>query len=447
MEIRRRSFATGGTFAQAMPNLGVIEIQEETYKNPMKRRIFRAIGYFEEIMHSDHMDLEPMRDIRRMEDISRELLLDLFKGKRDVATVKDLIVDHELICEQIYAKVRRLVEVLDQYTVQALNEESGTELHAKIGKRVLANRGTTTNQLYKKLALLEGKFGTWLVPRFAGFLALNDLVVKAPASTMIETSTIITDYEDRFNTIFETLMNQIAVNRDLYNRLNNDPCRDSLVDLFATLIDKLEIRTVLPGQQTEPLPLLDIPKDHTPQNVEQLSNIPEDGDIFSNRVRDLGDLFQPKNMIQDVYMLFRDYGCVIIRSKEGHDAYIPNPYVMGKKVRSHHYLQELFESLFATSMINQLIGRSIEKKQSNLLCPFCDARHDPRKETCDWDAYLGDTAKSWANAAQWEDYMGESAEILDEFIAVEVPGEDRLAAWRDYRRKTRMSVGESQTNF
>lgn len=129
---------------------------------------------------------------------------------------------------------------------------------------------------------------------------------------------------------------------------------------------------------------------------------------------------------------------MILNGEEQISVYYINPYVAQTRTGSGTYLQELFESLMSAHVISQLLKQARMGSPRGLTCPFCGLDPDPRLSRCNWDKRNGVgrlfldrlSKKRWPHAKDWENYLGKTEPILEDFITTSVPGEDDLAALR-----------------
>ena len=474
---RRRSFTTGKELARAIPSHNTVEIELDTYSNNKDTVEFKSVGWSEEFLHSGNVSSGYIRNTRLLELESIDTLLALSNRDVDVTVAKERIMQNELVCEHLYDKSWELIESLDQYTVLAEYKEFEAEqrensLISSITKRQLLKRGTLDKEPYKKLERLEDKFGTWRIPRYAGFLALN-IPVFDPDTSLNERTDTMTDIdiEARFDTIYRTLLDHVDPRPHITRSDSHDPSYRFMKELeaiYRDLLRSLSIETAPPIEKSVTLPLLDTPDQKQPSQTRINQDI---------RSRPSSQ----RSIFSDVYNLFSSVGCVILRTSESSpDVYIPNHYVAGEKIGSesnlqelsengtkapiltrlsndpqtdescshrrvpnHYtvdgrigektYLEELIETLVAKVLIKQLIGQSFTPTNTGIQCPFCGAYHNPHQAKC-IDLLAPEASEgieAWTSATAWMDYFEKAAAVLDDFVAADVPAEDRLL---DYLR-------------
>lgn len=479
--VHRRSYTTADGVAEAVPWRSTLHIQQELYKNKRDTLSFQYFGWPEEMVHGRHILTGHVRNMRLLELNSIDTLRGLINGQINVSLAKLQIIQNELAAEQIHTKSEVFVETVDQFTaLESLKEFEAEERAAdrdiaavgRLGEEQVAARPIVDRVLYSKLERLQDKFGTWLVPHFAGYLTLN-LPIFAPDSTPSERTQAAADvdFNARFETIYQTLLDQIEPDPrlDMYGKRGLDDTLRTALDTFVSdLLDALTIETVHPQDQSVTLPLLDLP-------------IETDSTEF-DPFRDVQQIDPPdRPLFIDAFTAFTTFGCVIVHTTDTRpDLYVPNYHVSGKLVGttstlrklydtflnpvidyfnlgvsypgpyvSYHYtadrrtgtrtyLQELFETHVACGVIEQLLDQSLTDAHAlnpELLCPFCGAHHHPYKAKCIDVAVPDEEARAWANATAWEDYFVKTAPFVKPFAATVVPGEAELTMYRHDRRQ------------
>lgn len=455
-----------------MPSRSLLKINEEVYTNPDSNITFGYFGLLEELWHGKHAKSGHERNIRQLERDSHDSLVRLINGQENIKAAKATIVQNELACAHIFKEAKEFVETLDQYSViaaanevvtadgrkygdldqfkeylktelPALNATQGTDamlsneefaaLAKTFGEHEFPHRDTVDEKLYTQLNQLENQFGTGLVPYSAGVLALNIPLVdmSEPPQTRTETLLDIT-FQDRFDHIFTTLMEemerpsalrsevQLSWNESTAAFESDEEFNQAFNNLFDHLINTLEIDATLPETGEGTFPLLDLPFQDTPDQYERLNHVSQIVDPTPSPI---------SNAYYDLWEAFGTFGCVIWCSPDGKPKeFIPNIFIESTSVGNKSYYQLFVENYAAMDILHQLEIQSLKGETMPLHCPLCQNEYDPCSDT--WTQHVESDIWPVIDPDNWEDYLAKTTPVLEDFVATEVPGEERLAAYR-----------------
>ncbi|MDS0476805.1 hypothetical protein [Natrinema sp. 1APR25-10V2] len=432
--------------------MSVLKVKAGTYEDPVRSWSYAFCGLPEEVEHFRHASSGHVRTMAWLEHDSREAFRALINEREDISTAKERIVHNERACEAIYRNCADLMEARDQYLVQTIFDcfDPGPETPLvkqwmAFGRNIIQHefmgRDPVSTTLDAKLHQLAARYGTPLVPLYAAFLALNIPLpdMEAAAATRAERIAAI-DFEDRFEEVFNTLIDDTEAvsltvtdadmtwDDGLHHYVMTDAYRQRFFTLFNDCIQELAIDTALGCRNSVSLPLLDAPARRTPSLYTRYENLIHDD-------RFLSQPFVTQEILCDAALAYGHCGCVILCTEYTQPlCYLPNPYLSTTLIGGRRYFHVFCDTFAAQNMLNQAIGQSVNGIRTPLHCPFCSERHDPRQGNCAWDAVLKRHTKNMAGAADWEDYFGKTAAVVDDFVATDVPGEDHLAASRARRR-------------
>ncbi|USZ68537.1 hypothetical protein NGM10_02065 [Halorussus salilacus] len=496
-----RAFTPDTDVARLNPSQSTLSITPSAYTGTGAVS-FPLYGLVEEIIHGSEAMNGHIRTMHLLERDNQHALTNLIDGRTDVATAKERIIQNELACTRLYNECAAFVETLDQYALQArshkiaamdttglrtqiqrlqntfsiptegqlyahpdqfrdefaylgidatgdtmndgvpdLAAEEPTILQrfsAALTEQAVIRRETHTTELYTKLEQLENRFGSSLIARLAGFLALNIPIIdlEEDPATRTETVTAI-DITARFEAIYTAMMNTTdpppaipevpdrTRNADTKQSVLPDTDKVTLRQWLTDIITAADIDATPYRRADPPLPLLDLPLSQTPSYSTILASIQQSDTLAAcpSLVEDL---------LIDAYLAFGSHGCVILCTPEMTPiGYLPNAYLAQAELDSGNYWFELFEFLAASGTVAQLIHlNETNTSATELHCPFCRVVHTPSDSNCAWDALLGPIGKTLARPHLWTGYRTHTAPYVDDFVSTTVPGEAQLASER-----------------